>query len=110
MKYQGWANYQTWAVNLWYNNDEGLQDMCLEIARNGNRTDHARSHTADALKEYAETMNPLEGETSMFSDLMTSALGTVDWFEIADGFLKIIREEGEEAHKEVTANGGTTRS
>lgn len=104
MKYQGWANYQTWAVNLWYNNDQGLQNMCLEIARNGQVTEDPRTHTADALKEYTETANPLQDEASMFSDLMTHAISSVDWYEIADAFLEMVKDEGEESEERVTGN------
>ena len=28
-KYEGWENYETWAVNLWLSNDEGLyRNVC----------------------------------------------------------------------------------
>ncbi len=96
MKHQGWANYQTWAVKLWYNKDRWHQDMCLDIARNGLVTEDPRTHTADALKEYTETVNPLQDDSSMFSDMMNNAIGSVDWYEIADAFLEMVRGEGEE--------------
>lgn len=30
--YNGWANYETWALALHLNNDEGLQDAAYEVA------------------------------------------------------------------------------
>ncbi len=31
--YQGWANRETWAMNLWLANDQGLYLAALEVAR-----------------------------------------------------------------------------
>lgn len=32
MTYNGWTNYDTWNVALWFDNDEGLQDYLTEFA------------------------------------------------------------------------------
>ena len=31
-KYNGWANYQTWNVILWMDNDEKLHDIALKVS------------------------------------------------------------------------------
>lgn len=36
--YNGWANYETWNVALWLNNDENLCFAMLDAIRNGART------------------------------------------------------------------------
>jgi hypothetical protein len=33
--YQGWANYETWNVSLWINNDEGLYNLACDCVNNG---------------------------------------------------------------------------
>lgn len=34
--YNGWKNYETWNVNLWLNNDEGLYDLARRCGRSLN--------------------------------------------------------------------------
>lgn len=36
--YNGWANYETWNVALWLNNNEALYFAMLDAIRNGART------------------------------------------------------------------------
>jgi hypothetical protein len=92
--YNGWANYETWAVALWLDNDEGSYEWVRELARDA--YDHATESTyatrgecvawslAEHLKEHHEECNPLaDAPATVFDDLLSAALSRVDWLEIA---------------------------
>ncbi len=106
--YNGWTNYETWAVNLWINNDHGSQTSWLEQARAHfenaadcesvreglwSRRSAARSKLADQIKDEFEEGSPLVEEASVYSDLLTAALGEVDWHELAEHLLSEAVEE-----------------
>ena len=88
-KHQGWKNYETWAVKLWMDNDEGSynywKERTEEIADDAEERDDAISTLADALKdEHEEALPELTG---FAADLLTGAFGEVDWYEIAESLL-----------------------
>ena len=99
MSYSGWANYETWAVMLWIDNSEGDQEYWREEAVNAwgeddgddpadpaERSQEARIALAGRLKDSFEEAAPDHGAT-LWGDLMTAAIGAVDWYEIADALL-----------------------
>ena len=84
--YQGWKNYETWAVKLWMDNDEGLYNMQREWAKECKD----EYELADRIKEFVEESKPeVEG---LYSDLLQSAIDDVDYDEIA----KTIKQEEKE--------------
>ncbi len=100
-KYQGWATYETWLVSLWLDNEEPSYrywreqvERCRRQAfetpwvREGNWTEEeaARFNLADQLKDEVTDGSPLQ-DPSMYSDLLSAALGEVDWQEIAEHWL-----------------------
>jgi hypothetical protein len=77
-KYQGWANYPTWVVQSWLENDEGLYWHCRTLNRKYTDT----GKLAYALKDWVcDLMPALEG---LAADLLGYALDEVDWYEIAE--------------------------
>lgn len=99
--YNGWSNYETWCAKLWLDNDEGLQLHMEEQAQKflndhqGDKDDAERD-LARYLEDQCDEMAP-SLPNSMFSDLMTMALGRIDWREIATNVLEDVEYEGEEA-------------
>jgi hypothetical protein len=93
-RYNGHANYETWATCLWLDNDEGSYRFWREEARDIWRryqADDDGLHTAKSilakrLQDEVSEAVPLDG-ASLYSDLLSAALSEVDWFEIAEGMI-----------------------
>ncbi len=119
--YNGWANYETWCVNLWIDNDRGWYEQTREIAIDCyrrarttalmnvvhlSRVDVAVREFEDILKEQVEELNPLADQANLFSDLLGAALSEVDWRDIAEHWindvaLEIDQEEPNEGDDDV---------
>jgi hypothetical protein len=101
-EYNGWTNYETWAVALWLDNEQGSQRYWQERAEEYVKTDgkeDASRGLADELKEQHEEANPVT-DASVFSDLMGAALSEVNWFEIAQHYVDEVEVEAEETETE----------
>ena len=89
--YNGWTNKFTWAVNLWFGGDEGLYALQKELIAQRPR----KSNGNDAEWEFAEMIRDAVRElvleplpASLTSDLLGTALGQVNWGEIAKSWLE----------------------
>jgi hypothetical protein len=102
MAYNGWKNYETWNVALWIDNEQGTHQMRQHwtedtwnesVATNTfTRLESATAKLADKIKIYVEENNPLDGQASMYNDLLGAAISEVDWHEIASNWLEEIAE------------------
>lgn len=89
--YNGWANYSTWAVNLWLGNVEkdyrywtDVVNMTLKF--HGGDREKTIAAVATKMKESVHENAPkLPG---MYQDLLNSSLAEVDWYEIAAAFVE----------------------
>jgi hypothetical protein len=92
--YNGWTNYETWAVALWLDNDEGSHDHWREQALEAWRDDrkNAASNLADQLKAEHEENAP-DLPASIYSDLLNAAASEVNWYEIAEHYLDDLSDE-----------------
>lgn len=99
--YNGWKNYETWAVNLWLSNEEPTWDywleeavecrsqaaICPQVAGGVWQADRAAVYLlADRLKE--EIRDDAPEVVGMYADLLGAALDEVDWLEIAEALLE----------------------
>jgi hypothetical protein len=91
MSYNGWTNYETWAVKLWLDNEPGTYHDATRRADLAISAGEERYELADWLKEYVGAMMP-DLPASLASDLLNGALSDVDWFEVADSYLDDARE------------------
>ena len=80
--YSGWTNYETWCVNLWLTNEPDTESTLRMLAQ----ANAGLSHRADRVQDMVNAMRytVLEGEPSMFTDLLNSALENVNWREIVE--------------------------
>ncbi len=91
--YNGWTNYETWAVKLWLDNDEGTYDLMRQITREAmaepnewdweQSDDHALRVIEERVKDHLDEYNPLNDQPSVYSDLLNAAMSEVNWREIA---------------------------
>ena len=86
-KYNGWANYETWAVNLWLTNDEESYNKAQRVVDESEDENEA----AENLKEYIENLKRklylFIDNANLFSDLLNAAISEVNWHEIAQAFM-----------------------
>ena len=89
----GWKNYETWCVKLWLDNDEYHQNLMLTMAGDavketkGDDVWKAKHALAIALQDeingwFYDCLDP--STHGMFYDLLSSAIGRVDFDEIAE--------------------------
>ncbi len=108
-KYNGWTNYETWVVNLWMDNSEGLHDHWVNTARyiyehraeeqkHFSRMEDAVCILAEHLKEdheeaKDEILENMKLTASLWADLLGAALAETNWREIAAHLLENVEVE-----------------
>ena len=94
-EYQGWSNRETWAANLWINNEQGIYEMVLDFTETS-REEHkedggARGCLAESIENYMteilDMQNVFENKELLVMSQDIGSLYRVDWHEIAESFL-----------------------
>ena len=89
--YQGWSNYESWAVRLHWDNNEGDYRHMTEEAKNYKKAGKSIREFADYMKETAEEIQDIviegqgnEEQKSFMHDV--GSLWRVNWYEIAESY------------------------
>lgn len=94
MTYNGYTNYETWLVQLWFSNDESCLLHWEEQAERAVRDsiDPAGSLARDMEEGVRDLMaeSNLEG---LLADLLSSAVSEVNWTEIANHYVEGVHAE-----------------
>lgn len=94
--YNGWTNYETWNVKLWIDNDHGLYSDFNDQARDLLTDEEGdKEAAASALARALETFfdDNLPEPQGVYADLLSAALGRVEWFEIAQHIINDVFDD-----------------
>lgn len=80
-EYNVWSNRETWVVNLWLTNNESYYDTLQSIIK----LNEADEQPAELERWVRDDLDWLDIEASMWTDLLTTSLGRVNWYEIVEG-------------------------
>jgi len=97
--YNGWTNYETWYINLWLTNDQSSYNYWSSVT-NECTSIHELS---EQIKDDIDKNNPLSSESSLYSDLLSSAISSCNFYEIAQSFWQDFRPSVIEKAKEDAA-------
>jgi hypothetical protein len=86
MTCNGWTNYQTWNVSLWFG--ELYEELALDYP-NGLTGELLQTYTVEMLEESGQLP-----ETGLAADVMNDFLRSVDWDDLASHYT--VEEEVEE--------------
>ena len=92
-KYNGWTNYETWLCNLWFDNFDFTEmlDIFDGCEDKGDILRIIKNYIKDYVEEYVEESR---GNASGFvDDLISSALGEIDYYDIAEHYVDEVWNE-----------------
>lgn len=103
-------NRATELVDSWIANDEGLYVGALDAVRADPEDGAAQLERLvdDWLERFAEGAADLPA-ASMFLEMVSDAVGAVDWHELAGGMLETLGDEAEEEAAAWAVYQGTAR-
>ena len=103
--YNGYANYETWLVSVWIDNDQSNIDYIVERAEeiyNDAQEQKYFTKQEEAVILFAEWMKDFyeenmvadtDGLGGLWIDMLTGALSVVDWHELAKKYMEYYTEK-----------------
>ena len=106
----GWTNFETWAISSWLNKNETTRERwamtarrCLSEAHKSEKfkskvwtREEAETYgLSNLLEEHFRFQCPLP-EDSPYRLLLITAMGYVNWDEVADHLLSNVRKQSDE--------------
>lgn len=96
-KYNGWANYETWLVNLHLTNDQYTSERIEEITKNSKSVYDLH----ESLKDFCEELLVFDGNNLFLADMLNAALSEVDWRELSEHYWADFKEEEEDENVKI---------
>ncbi len=90
-EYNGWPNYETWLMNLWYGDhfysyvSEGIEDGVFDL-----ETSRDPYELGNIVKDYVEEILLIQGQvpsSGFVADLFNSAMQSINWYSIGDSLI-----------------------
>ena len=90
-EYNGWPNYETWLMNLWYGDyfysyvSEGIEDGWIDL-----ETSRDPYELGNMLKDHVEELIESEGQvpsSGFVVDLFNGAMRDINWYSIGDSLI-----------------------
>jgi hypothetical protein len=100
--FQGWTNRETWAANIWIENEQGLMEVVAgytrqELEGHDEGEEINSYHLGEAIRDYIEnevlSYSEVKGSEQVFTMLTDiGSLYRVNWREIAEYYLEGAKE------------------
>jgi len=90
-EYNGWPNYETWLMNLWYGDyfysyvSEGIEDGWIDL-----ETSRDPYELGNMLKDHVEELIEMDGQvpsSGFVADLFNGAMRDINWYSIGDSLI-----------------------
>ena len=79
LTYNGWCNRETWVMNVWLTNDQCAYDALQHVMK----AFESLGEQAEELEHWVRCEYGIDDlDVSVVSDLISTSLGRIDWFEI----------------------------